>query len=114
MATRRTVPKEKTILEKDDKDFTPADGKSNIAPAVPAHVIFKLLGFTLAMIVGPIGTYFLTLDTLYGGNSTYAGATAAIMANVVLVGYVIVAFMEDQSEAIETAEKEKRDSKKSL
>jgi hypothetical protein len=36
MATRRTVPKEKTILEKDDKDFTPADGKSNIAPAVPA------------------------------------------------------------------------------
>lgn len=42
------------------------------------------------------------------GNSTWAGATAAIMANVVLVGYVVVAMMEDQSEAIEKAEKEKK------
>jgi hypothetical protein len=30
------------------------------------------------------------------------------MANVVLVGYVVVAMMEDQSEAIEKAEKEKK------
>ncbi|PQE20008.1 vacuolar ATPase assembly integral membrane VMA21 protein [Rutstroemia sp. NJR-2017a BVV2] len=67
--------------------------------------------FTFAMIVVPIGSYFVTLDTLFKGNSTYAGALAAIMANVVLVGYVIVAMNEDQSEALEAAEK---DSKKDL
>lgn len=35
------------------------------------------------------------------GNSTWAGATAAIMANVVLVAYVIVAMKEDQGERLE-------------
>jgi vacuolar ATPase assembly integral membrane protein VMA21 len=87
MATRRNVT---TGLEKNEKDFAkPAVGeKSNIAPAVPAwvsskarclsshmrgtndgnrHVIYKLLGFTLAMVVGPIGSYFLTVDTIFGG-----------------------------------------------
>jgi len=42
------------------------------------------------------------------GNSTFAGATAAVMANVVLVAYVVVAMREDQSDAIEAAEKEKK------
>jgi hypothetical protein len=49
--------------------------------------------------------------TLNLGNSTFAGAFAAIMANVVLVGYVVVAMREDQSEAIEAAEKEKKKSR---
>jgi hypothetical protein len=43
----------------------------------------------------------------YKGNSTYAGALAAIMANVVLVGYVIVAMKEDQSDQL--AEEKKKD-----
>jgi len=112
MATRRIISTEKSVLEKDDDQFKQKLGeKSIIAPAVPAHVIYKLLGFTLAMIVAPIGSYFLTVDLLFRGNSTYAGALAAIIANVVLVGYVLVAFQEDRSEAIEAAEKE---SKKSL
>jgi len=97
----------------------------------------KLLAFTLGMIVIPIGSYYVTVDTLfkgiygvelsspvnhfnllakhdgpsYGrtnfrlkitnfmlGNSTYAGALAAIMANVVLIGYIFAAMAEDQSE----------------
>ena len=57
------------------------------------------------MIILPIGSYFATVHTIFKGaigmltatmkmltdcatgNSTYAGALAAIMANVVLIGY---------------------------
>ncbi|KAF9087487.1 vacuolar ATPase assembly integral membrane protein vma21 [Mortierella sp. GBA35] len=55
----------------------------------------KLAFFTVAMIVFPIGTYFVTLDRYFGGNATYAGISAAVMANVVLIAYVAVAVMED-------------------
>ncbi|MCJ1242937.1 vacuolar ATPase assembly integral membrane protein vma21 [Trapelia coarctata] len=79
--------------------------KSNTAPAVPAAVIYKLLFFTAAMVGGPIGTYYVCLHTIAGGSSTFAGAMAAIMANVVLVAYVIVAMREDQSERLAEEEK---------
>lgn len=81
-----------------EKDSGSAPEKSNIYPAVPRSVILKLLGFTLAMIVAPIGSYFATVDALFGGNSTYAGALAAIIANVVLIAYIVVAFTEDLAE----------------
>ncbi|GAB7346629.1 hypothetical protein MBLNU459_g1766t1 [Dothideomycetes sp. NU459] len=109
MATRRITTQEKTHL---DRDEVASQGKSNIAPAVPKEVIIKLLLFTFAMIILPIGSYFVTLNTIYGGNSTFAGATAAVMANVVLLGYVVVAMKEDQSERLEAEEKER--TKKSL
>ncbi|MCJ1272488.1 vacuolar ATPase assembly integral membrane protein vma21 [Puttea exsequens] len=108
--TSRRIISEKNILEKDDQDHkTPrASEKSNITPAVPAAVIYKLLGFTLAMVVGPIGTYFLTLHTIFRGSSTAAGATAAVMANVVLIAYVVVAMKEDESEKLALEEKAKK------
>jgi vacuolar ATPase assembly integral membrane protein VMA21 len=68
----------------------------------------KLLAFTFAMIVVPIGSYYATVNTVFKGNSTFAGATAAIMANVVLIAYVIVAMREDQSERMEEGTKEGR------
>ncbi|KAI0843053.1 hypothetical protein F5Y06DRAFT_292039 [Hypoxylon sp. FL0890] len=109
MATRRIISTEKTILDKDDDDVSAGAGgqqqSSSIAPAVPMDVILKLLAFTFGMVVIPIGSYFLTVNTVFRGNSTYAGALAAIMANVVLVGYVVVAMNEDQSEQLEAKRK---------
>jgi len=100
MATRRIIAQEKTLLEKDDSiGASPAASeKSNISPAVPASVIVKLLAFTFAMAVVPIGSYFVTVNTVFQGNSTLAGTLAAVMANVVLISYIVVAMREDQSE----------------
>ncbi|KAK1834845.1 VMA21-like domain-containing protein [Podospora conica] len=104
MATRRIVAQEKSsLLNKDDHTVArpSASGqsqKSNTSPAVPLAVIVKLLAFTFAMIVLPIGSYFVSVDHLFKGNSTYAGALAAIVANAVLIGYIIVAMAEDQSD----------------
>ncbi|OQN95499.1 hypothetical protein B0A48_18371 [Cryoendolithus antarcticus] len=107
MATQRTLPSsEKTPSH---LASPPPNPKSNITPAVPASVIFKLLAFTFAMITLPIGSYFLSVKTIFKGNSTYAGALAAIMANVVLIGYVVVAFNDDKSEREEAEEERKKD-----
>ncbi|OTA69310.1 hypothetical protein K449DRAFT_384243 [Hypoxylon sp. EC38] len=109
MATRRIISTEKTILDKDDNDVRAAvagqQQSNSTGPAVPLGVILKLLAFTFGMVVIPIGSYFLTVNTIFRGNSTYAGALAAIMANVVLVGYVVVAMNEDQSEQLEAKRK---------
>ncbi|CAM1507267.1 Fc.00g069080.m01.CDS01 [Cosmosporella sp. VM-42] len=67
MATRRIVATEKTILDKDET----IDEKSNIGPAVPRDVIIKLLAFTFAMIVVPIGSYFATVHTIFKGTFSH-------------------------------------------
>ncbi|KAJ5884905.1 hypothetical protein N7495_009415 [Penicillium taxi] len=82
------------------------ESNSDVSPAVPTDVIYKLLGFTAAMVVGPIGMYFLTVDSIFAGNATYSGITAAITANVVLFAYIYVAWKEDQGDR-EEAEKAK-------
>ncbi|KAH7123704.1 vacuolar ATPase assembly integral membrane protein VMA21 [Dendryphion nanum] len=105
MATQRIISKEKTYLDNDPKV---APEPSIIAPAVPSHVIYKLLGFTFAMVTLPLSTYFFIVNYVFIGNSTFAGALAAVMANVVLIGYVIVAMKEDQQEREEEERKEKK------
>ncbi|KAG0224427.1 hypothetical protein B0O80DRAFT_282146 [Mortierella sp. GBAus27b] len=62
---------------------------------VATSTLVKLAFFTIAMIFFPIGTYFITVDRYFEGNATYAGISAAVMANVVLIGYVIAAILED-------------------
>ncbi|KAF2403804.1 vacuolar ATPase assembly integral membrane protein [Trichodelitschia bisporula] len=104
MATRRTPASALST----EKAPAPAETVSDIRPAVPANVIVKLLSFTFAMVTLPIGSYFFTLNSLFNGNSSYAGGFAAMMANVVLIAYVVVAMREDQSERLEEEAKAKK------
>jgi len=60
------------------------------------------------MLVIPIGSYFLTVNSIFNGNSTYAGGLAAFMANVILIGYVVVAWADDQTERLEADKKAKK------
>jgi hypothetical protein len=45
------------------------------------HVIYKLLGFTLAMVVAPIGSYFLTVDTIFRGHLPLVLSSAELTAS---------------------------------
>ncbi|BDD63582.1 vacuolar ATPase assembly integral membrane protein vma21 [Monascus purpureus] len=83
----------------------PAD--SDVTPAVPAPVIYKLLAFTAAMVFGPIGMYFLTVESIFKGNPIFSGITAAVTANVVLFAYIYVAWKEDQGDRLEEEAKRK-------
>ncbi|KAF4448586.1 putative Vacuolar ATPase assembly integral membrane protein VMA21 [Fusarium austroafricanum] len=80
MATRRIIATEKTFLDKDD----PIDENSSTAPAVPSQVIYKLLAFTFAMIVVPIGSYFLTVNTVFSGMSLFS-LLHVIFTNIIQV-----------------------------
>lgn len=75
--------------------LAPNLGPSDTTPVVSASVIHTLLLFTAAMVIFPIGSYFLTVNTVFRGNATFAGGFAALMANVVLIGYIVVAWQED-------------------
>ncbi|PWW78820.1 hypothetical protein C7212DRAFT_304758 [Tuber magnatum] len=97
MATRRTLKGEKATGEEGMAAIVPGTGAKNDCggPAVPGSIITKLLLFTLAMVVAPLGSYFVTVNTVFSGNTTFAGATAAVVANLVLITYVLVAIAED-------------------
>ncbi|WWC85839.1 uncharacterized protein L201_000706 [Kwoniella dendrophila CBS 6074] len=61
---------------------------------VQPAVLYKLIIFALAMAIAPIGTYFLVLNYFSKGNTIASAISAIIAANIVLVGYIVVAWLE--------------------
>ncbi|KAI9146067.1 hypothetical protein BKA69DRAFT_1034989 [Paraphysoderma sedebokerense] len=96
---------------------TPTANAAQQRGRVPTSVVLKLILFSVLILVGPIATYFGTLNKLFNGmdsvidpngheiieltisgvgNANYAAAASVIVANLVIFGYVIVAIIEDK------------------
>ncbi|KAI0036047.1 hypothetical protein K488DRAFT_41932, partial [Vararia minispora EC-137] len=72
--------------------------------------LIKLVLFSIALGVVPLGTYFSSQRFLYDGDATRAAVTAIVSANFVLVGYIILSVREDKRErerATKVAESQK-------
>lgn len=98
MATLQQRRPQQPAVTSTEKVLQANVGSSDTTPVVSGSVIRTLLAFTAAMVVVPIGSYFLTVNTIFKNNTTFAGGFAALMANVVLIGYILVAYMEDQDD----------------
>ncbi|KAI8088378.1 hypothetical protein BDF21DRAFT_217530 [Thamnidium elegans] len=70
-----------------------------------AGMLVKLMTFSAALLAFPILTFFCTLHTLFEGNTTYAAGAAALMANVIVILYIIVAIFEKPAKDDVTEEK---------
>ncbi|RPA80767.1 hypothetical protein BJ508DRAFT_415237 [Ascobolus immersus RN42] len=97
MSARRNIlkpppPKGGDAVSSKPKEFAPNQ------KTVPTGTLAKLLIFTTAIVVAPLASYFLTVDRVFNGNSTYSAATAAVVANIVLVGYLVIALQEEAGE----------------
>ncbi|TGZ84959.1 hypothetical protein EX30DRAFT_325858 [Ascodesmis nigricans] len=110
MAARRNVKTAQDALQKEGAS-SPVEGKPKMvtkqpkttgaAQTVPSSVVAKLLFFTFAMISGPLASYYVSNTMIFPGNSTAAAAIAAVVANVVLIGYILAAISEDDTDQTE-------------
>ncbi|KAJ1680055.1 hypothetical protein EV182_000774 [Spiromyces aspiralis] len=85
---------------------------------VPASVMAKLLVFTVLLFILPILTYFGSLKYLFPATVNYfygldkptvAAFLAAIVANIVVAAYVVVALKEDSDQELAERNKAKRE-----
>jgi len=67
--------------------------------AAAGGVLVKLLIFSLSLGIVPIAGYFASLKFLWKGDATYAAITAVVLANIVLVAYIVTSIWEDQNSA---------------
>ncbi|PWN48730.1 hypothetical protein IE53DRAFT_180684 [Violaceomyces palustris] len=80
---------------------SPSLTPSKVAPRGPdpnLSVYYKLAFFSVALFAAPLAAYFAAKDRLFDGNPTYAGGLAALVANLVLIAYIVAAFLEDSGE----------------
>ncbi|KAK9463212.1 vacuolar atpase assembly integral membrane protein vma21 [Lipomyces oligophaga] len=71
---------------------------TTIAPnmSVPKGVMSALIVFTVAMVVAPLSSFYIALNVL-NFSRLWAGLSSALIANVVVLGYVLFAWNEDSS-----------------
>ncbi|CAE6500737.1 unnamed protein product [Rhizoctonia solani] len=77
--------------------------------AADSAVLFKLTGFSIALAVVPLSSYFLSMKYLWGGNSTYAALTAIVSANVVLIAYILLSISDDRASRPSAPKESKKD-----
>ncbi|KAK9469413.1 hypothetical protein V1512DRAFT_256186 [Lipomyces arxii] len=75
---------------------------------VPPHVIKALTIFTIAMVGAPLLSFYVCMNFIFAGNSQWSGLVAAVVANVVVVGYVVFAWKEDGMSKTESVEESKK------
>ncbi|KAK9378896.1 uncharacterized protein V2V93DRAFT_382188 [Kockiozyma suomiensis] len=69
----------------------------NRPSTVPGSVIRALTLFTAAMVIAPLFSFYFCVNYVFDGNSQWAGLVAALVANVVVLGYVVFAWKEDSN-----------------
>ncbi|EGN96873.1 hypothetical protein SERLA73DRAFT_185089 [Serpula lacrymans var. lacrymans S7.3] len=69
-------------------------------------ILLKLIFFSASLAVLPISSYFISQKYFWSGNANYAAITAVLVANAVLVSYIVSSVMDDK-ESMRSAEQHK-------